>query len=155
MTNQTTQEVPPVEAKKLRSPSINEVRLVGHLTSDPEMRFTASGKEVVRFTIGVNRSYKDSKGEWHDEASFIPVRAWNGVARRVVDKAKKGTPVYVQGQLRSNNWVTKENEKRTSIEVYPYQVQILQTTIAVEAEQEETEAVSTGEEPGAGAEQPE
>ena len=53
---------------------MNKVVLVGRLTADPELRYTASNKAYTRFTIAVNRNYKNEDGE--SEADFISVVAW-------------------------------------------------------------------------------
>ncbi len=109
----------------LRLHQINDVKLVGRLTRDPEMRFTAKGQGVCRFDLAVNRRYKDPTGEWKDDTSFVPVVVWRDAAQRCADRLKKGHPVYVEGRLKSRNWETKEGQKRTSLEVNALRVQFL------------------------------
>ena len=109
----------------LRLHQINDVKLVGRLTRDPEMRFTAKGQGVCRFDLAVNRRYKDTSGEWKDDTSFVPVVVWRDAAQRCADRLKKGSPVYVEGRLKSRNWETKEGRKRTSLEVNALRVQFL------------------------------
>ena len=110
----------------LRLLQLNDVRLVGRLTRDPELRFTAKGAAVCRFDIAVNRRYKDAAGEWRDDPSFIPVVVWRDIAQRVGDRLKKGSPVYVEGRMRSRAWETKDGQKRTGIEVDGLRVQFLE-----------------------------
>lgn len=109
----------------LRLHQLNDVRLVGRLTRDPELRFTAKGQAVCRIDLAVNRRYKDASGEWKDEASYIPVVVWREAAQRCSDRLKKGSPVYVEGRLRSRSWETKEGQKRTSLEVDSRSIQFL------------------------------
>ncbi len=109
----------------LRLHQLNDVRLVGRLTRDPELRFTAKGQAVCRIDLAVNRRYKDASGEWKDEASYVPVVVWREAAQRCSDRLKKGSPVYVEGRLRSRSWETKEGQKRTSIEVDSRSIQFL------------------------------
>ncbi|OGR84579.1 MAG: hypothetical protein A2901_05895 [Elusimicrobia bacterium RIFCSPLOWO2_01_FULL_54_10] len=109
----------------LRLHQINDVKLVGRLTRDPELRFTAKGQGVCRFDLAVNRRYKDTSGEWKDDTSFVPVVVWREAAQRCADRLKKGSPVYVEGRLKSRNWETKEGQKRTSLEVNALRVQFL------------------------------
>lgn len=110
----------------LRLHQLNDVKLVGRLTRDPELRFTAKGQPVCRLDLAVNRRYKDAaSGEWKDDTSFIPVVVWRDAAQRCGDRLKKGSPVYVEGRLRSRNWETKEGQKRTSIEVDSRSIQFL------------------------------
>jgi single-strand DNA-binding protein len=111
----------------LRLLQLNDVRLVGRLTRDPELRFTGSGTAVCRFDMAVNRRYRDTKsGEWKDDVSFIPVVVWREAAQRCGDRLKKGSPVYVEGRLKSKSWETKDGQKRSGLEVDARAVQFLE-----------------------------
>jgi single-strand DNA-binding protein len=111
----------------LRLLQLNDVRMVGRLTRDPELRFTASGTPICRFDLAVNRRYKDTKsGEWKDDTSFIPVVVWREAAQRCGDRLKKGSPAYVEGRLKSRSWETKEGQKRTGLEVEARAVQFME-----------------------------
>ena len=112
----------------LRLPDQNNVTLVGRLTRDPEVRYTAKGQAVCRVDIAVNRRYKDGTGNWQDMASFIPIVVWGESAARCGEKLKKGMPIHVEGRLQSRAWETKEGQKRTSIEVVARRVQFLSKT---------------------------
>ena len=109
----------------LRLHQLNDVKLVGRLTRDPELRVTAKGQGVCRFDLAVNRRYKDTAGEWKDDTSFVPIVVWREAAQRCADRLKKGSPVYVEGRLQSRAWETKEGQKRTSLEVNALRVQFL------------------------------
>lgn len=109
----------------LRLHQLNDVKLVGRLTRDPELRFTAKGQPVCRFDLAVNRRYKDPSGEWKDDTSFIPVVVWREAAQRCSDRLTKGSPVYVEGRLKSRMWETKDGQKRTSLDVNAQRVQFL------------------------------
>lgn len=106
--------------------SLNDVRLVGRLTRDPELRFTGKGAAVCRFDIAVNRRYKDGTGEWKDDTSFIPVVVWREAGQRCGERLKKGSPVYVEGRLKSKSWETKDGQKRSGLEVDARGVQFLE-----------------------------
>jgi single-strand DNA-binding protein len=111
----------------LRLLQLNDVRMVGRLTRDPELRFTASGTPVCHFDLAVNRRYKDSKsGEWKDDTSFIPVVVWREAAQRCGDRLKKGSPAYVEGRLKSRSWETKDGQKRSGLEVEARAVQFME-----------------------------
>ncbi|MBI4217698.1 MAG: single-stranded DNA-binding protein [Elusimicrobia bacterium] len=109
----------------LRLHQLNDVRLVGRLTRDPELRFTTKGQAVCRLDLAINRRYKDANGEWKDDTSFVPVVVWRETAQRCSERLKKGSPVYVEGRLRSRAWETKEGQKRVSLEVDCRAVQFL------------------------------
>lgn len=112
---------------KLRLPEQNNVILVGRLTRDPELRFTPKGQAVCHFDIAVNRRYKDAAtGNWMDDTSFVPIVVWAQAAQRCGERLKKGSPVHVQGRLRSRSWETKEGQKRTTLEVVAQRVQFLE-----------------------------
>jgi single-strand DNA-binding protein len=110
----------------IRLVQLNNVQLVGRLTRDPELRFTTSGTPVCRFDLAVNRRYKDKSGEWKDDTSFVPVVVWREAGQRCGEKLKKGSPVYVEGRLKSKNWETKDGQKRSGHEVDALRVQFLE-----------------------------
>jgi single-strand DNA-binding protein len=112
----------------IRLLQLNNVQLVGRLTRDPELRFTTSGAPVCRFDLAVNRRYKDKAGEWKDDTSFVPVVVWREAGQRCGEKLKKGSPVYVEGRLKSKNWETKDGQKRSGHEVDALRVQFLEKT---------------------------
>jgi single-strand DNA-binding protein len=113
----------------LRLHQLNDVRLVGRLTRDPEVRYTTKGQAVCHFDLAVNRRYKDNaSGEWKDDTSFVPVVVWGESAQRCADRLKKGSPAYIEGRLKSRTWETKEGQKRTTLEVDCRRIQFLAKT---------------------------
>ena len=135
--------------QNLRLPEQNSITLVGRLTRDPEVRFTAKGQAMCRFDLAVNRRYKDAtSGEWKDDTSFIPVVVWGDAANRCGERLKKGLPAHVEGRLQSRNWETKEGQKRTSIEVVARRVQFLSKVATEDAETEAAEAPEQTKAPG-------
>ena len=109
----------------LRLLQLNDVRMVGRLTRDPEVRYTAKGQAVARLDVAVNRRYKDAGGEWREEAAFVPVTVWREAAEGCPERLKKGSPIYVEGRLRSSSWETKDGQKRSALEVEAYRLQFL------------------------------
>ena len=141
--------------QNLRLPEQNSITLVGRLTRDPELRFTAKGAAVCRFDLAVNRRYKEAAtGEWKDDTSFIPVVVWGDAANRCGERLKKGLPVHVEGRLQSRNWETKEGQKRTSIEVIARRVQFLSKVTTDDAEVEGAETQEQPKAPSAPAQAP-
>jgi len=88
--------------------SINQVILLGRLTRNPEQRTTASGKNVVSFSIAVDRPTQD------DQADFFNITAWEKLGDLVMQYLSKGRRVLVQGRLRQDSWEDKETGKRQS-----------------------------------------
>ena len=105
---------------------LNNVQIVGRLTKDPDLRFTTKGTAVCHFDLAVNRRTKDAAGEWRDDVSFIPVVVWKEAGQRCGDRLKKGSPVYVEGRLKSKSWETKDGQKRSGLEVDAFRVQFLE-----------------------------
>jgi len=119
---------PPAEPAKpsngVRMPRINDVRIAGRLTADPVIR--AVGKQnVANFNLAVEKPYLDAQNAWQKQVSFIPCAVWGLVADRARDILHKGSPVYLEGRLRSNSWETKDGEKRSGMKLEAYKVQSL------------------------------
>ncbi|MBV9079532.1 MAG: single-stranded DNA-binding protein [Elusimicrobia bacterium] len=107
--------------------SLNDVKLVGRLTRDPELRYTTGGTAVAHFRIAVSRSYKTPNStEWKEEVAFVPCSVWRETAERVGQRLKKGSPVFVEGRLRSKEWTNKEGQKRSDLELDVLRIQFLE-----------------------------
>jgi single-strand DNA-binding protein len=104
--------------------SINQVTLMGNLTRDPELRQIPSGQSVVSFSLALNRSYKDSSGEWQEATDYIDITAWAGLAERVAQYLSKGRRCLVVGRLQSRNW-EQDGQKRSKVEVLANDVTFL------------------------------
>ena len=99
--------------------SENSVTLVGNLTDDPELRFTAQGAAVANFRIAVSKRIRDPQtNEWKDgDTSFFRVNVWRQLAENVAESLQRGTRVIVTGTLKMRQWETQEGEKRSVVEV--------------------------------------
>ena len=104
----------------------NAVLLTGRLTRDPELKYTASGTAMCRFSLAINRRYKDKTGEFKDETTFVNCVIWRDAGVRVGKTVKKGALVHVEGRLRSYEYQDKEGKKRSGIEVEARRVHILE-----------------------------
>ena len=99
--------------------SENSVTLVGNLTDDPELRFTAQGAAVANFRIAVSKRIRDPQtNEWKDgDTSFFRINVWRQLAENVAESLTRGTRVIVTGTLKMRQWETQEGEKRSVVEV--------------------------------------
>ncbi|MFI5841073.1 single-stranded DNA-binding protein [Catenuloplanes sp. NPDC051500] len=95
------------------------ITVIGNLTNDPELRFTASGAAVAKFTVASTpRTLDRQSGEWKDgEPLFLNCSVWRQVAENVAESLTRGSRVIVQGRLRQRSYETREGEKRTVIEM--------------------------------------
>lgn len=84
---------------------MNKVIISGRLTADPELRQTQSGVASCRFTVAVNRKFKNDKGEF--EADFITCVAWRQTAEFVSRYFTKGKMIALEGCLRSGKYQDK------------------------------------------------
>jgi single-strand DNA-binding protein len=98
--------------------STNAITIAGNLTTDPELRFTSSGKPVANFTVADTPRHQDpASGEWKDgEALFQRVAVWGEVAENVKDSLAKGMRVIVSGRLVQKSF-TKDGETRNYTEI--------------------------------------
>jgi single-strand DNA-binding protein len=80
------------------------------------LRQTPNGKDVVNFSLALNRAYRDSGGEWQEATDFIDVVAWGPLAERVAQYMSKGRRCLVQGRLQSRSW-EQDGQKRNKVEV--------------------------------------
>ena len=94
----------------------NSITLVGNLTRDPEIRFTATGRAVASFGIAVGRRYQVN-GEWQEQTSYFNVTAWGQLGENAAATFTKGTRVVVTGRLEQREYTSREGEKRTAIDV--------------------------------------
>ncbi len=100
---------------------MNNVVLIGRLTKDPELRFTAgSGKAVATFTIAVNRSFgRDS------QADFIRIVVWEKQGENCANYLSKGSLVGIQGRIQTGSYETNSGERRYTTEVVASMVEFL------------------------------
>ncbi len=104
--------------------SLNQVILMGNLTRDPELRQTPTGQNVTSFSLALNRSYKDSSGEWKEVTDFVDIVCWATLAERVAQYMSKGRRCLVQGRLQSRSW-EQDGNKRSKVEVLANDVTFL------------------------------
>jgi single-strand DNA-binding protein len=104
---------------------LNRVVLVGRLARDPELRYTASGVAIARFTLAVNRNYTNQQGE--READFIDITAWRGLAENCANYTRKGSLVGLEGRLQVRNYENQEGRTVYKTEVVADDVRFLES----------------------------
>jgi single-strand DNA-binding protein len=106
-------------------PNFNKVFLMGNLTKDPELRYTAGGAPVANLRMAINRVYQSQSGEKKEDVCFVTVVVWRKQAEAAGEHLKKGDPLFVEGRLQSRTWETDDKQKRTIMEVVAERVQFL------------------------------
>ena len=102
---------------------LNKVVLIGRLTKDPELRYTASGIAVARFTLAVDRGFKNQQGE--KQADFIPITVWRGAAESCAKYLSKGRLVAVVGRIQTGHY-EKDGQRVYTTDVVADEVRFLE-----------------------------
>lgn len=101
------------------SGSVNKCIILGNLTADPETRHLPSGGKVVNMTVATNESWRDkNSGERKERAEFHRVVIFSeGLAKVAEQYLKKGSKVYIEGQLQTRSWEDQSGQKKYSTEI--------------------------------------
>lgn len=104
---------------------INNVVLVGRLTKDPDLRYTASGTGVATFTLAVNRNFTNQDG--NRDADFINCVIWRKSAETLANYAKKGTLLGVTGRIQTRSYENQQGQRVYVTEVVAENFQLLES----------------------------
>jgi len=105
---------------------INNLTITGHLTADPELRYTPKGHACCNFRVAVNRSHSDGEGNIKEETLFLDVVAWKGMGETCHKCLAKGKRVGVTGRLTEDTWEDKQSgQTRSKIKVNATEVVFL------------------------------
>jgi len=110
---------------ELRLPRVNFIVLSGRLTRDVELRFTPNGTPVARLSLAFDRSYQKD-GEWQQETSYLDVVVWNKRGEQCAEYLHKGSPVLIEGYLKTRSYQDKENNSRKVTEIVANKVNFLE-----------------------------
>ena len=102
---------------------MNHLTIIGNLTADPEKRATATGKQVVTFTVAVNR--RKTAANQNPVADFFRVNAWEELGINCANYLSKGRKVAVTGSVSVSTYTTQNGEFRASLEVMAKEVEFL------------------------------
>jgi len=96
--------------------NVNICIIGGRLTRDPELRFTPKGVAIANFGIATSRKFKKDDGSENEETLFLDVTAFQKQAELVGQHFKKGSPIFIKGRLKLDQWDDKSTgAKRTKI----------------------------------------
>lgn len=98
--------------------SINVVVLSGNIGTEPELRSTASGMQILSFTVAVNDRRKNNQtGEWEEHPNWVSCTMFGERAARIAQYLNKGTKVSIDGKLRYSSWSDNQGNKRSKLDV--------------------------------------
>ncbi len=105
---------------------INKVILLGNVGTDPEIRTVESGSKVARIRLATTeRIFNRQANETREHTEWHTVIMWRGLAD-VADKyIRKGSQIYIEGNLRTRDWVDKENVKHNTTEIVASELKLL------------------------------
>lgn len=90
---------------------LNTITIMGHLTRNPELRYTQSNTPVASFTLAVDRDFSEK------QTDFIDCVAWRGTGEFVDRYFSKGSVAIVSGRLQIRSWIDDNGNKRRNAEV--------------------------------------
>lgn len=101
------------------SGSVNKVILIGNVGKDPEIRRTQDGKAICNLSVATSESWRDkSSGERKERTEWHRVVIFNENLAKVAEQyVKKGSKLYIEGQLQTRKWTDKDGAERYSTEV--------------------------------------
>jgi single-strand DNA-binding protein len=104
--------------------NLNKVLLIGNLTRDPEVRYTPKGTAVGDLAIAINDSYKAQDGTIKETVTYVDIEVWGRQAETCKQYLSKGRPVFIEGQLRLDQW-EQDGQKKSKLKVRADRVQFL------------------------------
>lgn len=104
---------------------LNKVLLIGYLFSDPEMRFTPSGRPINTFSIVVSRDNDGIDNLVHVQSELFTILVWSELAEKCKDSLKKGQRVYIDGQLQARHWVDDQGNSKSNVGIIAKELLIL------------------------------
>jgi len=90
---------------------LNQASLIGHLGSDPEMKFTSNGRPVAKFTVATNRSWKNDTGDEVKKTDWHNIEVWGKLAEICNQYLKKGRQVFIQGRMQTDQYEVEGQKK--------------------------------------------
>lgn len=104
----------------------NKTQLGGHLTRDPEMKYTQAGKPICKLGLAINRAWKDKDGRQHEDTTFVDVDVFGRTAENCGQFLRKGRPVFIEGRLKLDQWEDRNTgQNRSRLGVVADSVQFL------------------------------
>ena len=105
--------------------NVNKVILLGNIGHDPELRFTGKGNPVLSLSLATSRDIKSEEGVWREETQWHRATVWGKRAETCSKYLRKGSRVFVEGEIQSKKWTDKEGNPRFSTEVMVEDIKFL------------------------------
>ncbi len=98
---------------------LNQATLIGNVGKDPEIRTTGDGKEIANFSLATTESWKDqATGEKKEKTEWHKIVAFNqGIVSIIKRYVKKGSRLYLQGNIHTRKWIDNSGTEKYSTEI--------------------------------------
>ncbi len=128
----------------------NNVTIIGNVTRDPELRFTASGQANTTFGVAVNRRWQNRQtNEWEEQVSYFNVVLWRELAENSAESLSKGTRVIVTGRIEQRSYETQDGDKRNVVEIIADEVGPSLRWATAQVQRSERRGAEAGDAPAA------
>ena len=127
--------------------SVNKVILLGNLGSDPELRYTPSGRAVANFSLATSEQWTNKDGEKEEKTEWHRIVAWGRLGEICGEYLSKGSQVYIDGRLQTRAWEDRDGNKRYTTEIIAQTMQMLGGASRKEGEARSAEESHPVEEP--------
>lgn len=118
--------------------SFNKIIIHGNLGKDPELRYTGQGTAICNFSVATSEKVKKEE-KWESVTTWFKCTVWGKVAENCAKYLSKGSPVFLDGVLREDEWTDKEGNRRTTLLVNVKDVQFMER-------KDSSDSVSTSDE---------
>lgn len=108
--------------------SLNKVLLIGNLGRDPEVKHLENNKTVATFNLATNENFTDRNGDPRTETEWHNIEVWDNLAKTVEKFCKKGTLVYIEGKIKTENWKDKDGNEKSRKKIRGSSVVLLGNT---------------------------
>ena len=113
--------------------SLNKVMLIGNVGKDPEVRYLennpsaqpGTNPKVAQFTMATTERFRDRNGETRENTEWHNIVAWRGLADLAEKYIRKGSQIYVEGQIRTRSWTDQAGAKQYRTEIIANAIQLL------------------------------
>jgi single-strand DNA-binding protein len=105
---------------------LNRHECIGRLGQDPELKYQTNGSAVANISVACSSSWKDkTTGQKQEKTEWVRYVAYDKLAEIIVQYLKKGSKIYISGELRTREWTDQQNVKRQTTEIVANAMQML------------------------------
>ena len=110
--------------------SLNKAMLIGYVGADPDVRHTSNGTAVANFNLATTDKWTDKEGKKQSQTEWHRIVAWGRLAEICGEYVSKGTQVYIEGRIHTNEWEDDNKNKKKTKEIIVQRLQLLDKTDA-------------------------